>query len=154
MKKTLLIFIFRLFCVILFLYQSLVLWNEFSLKSTVSKTFKENHQKVPFPHFCLTTSLFNDHNFNKSLNFTHDEYVFGRWRTEDMAEEELFEFLGMQLHELIDKIKIRKTMNSLGDYYESHKIKVREDTVLEDHGLKLYRKDYYKSKHVFCLELQ
>ena len=154
MKKTLIIFGFRILCVTLFLYQSFILWNEFSLKSTVSKTSKESHQNVQFPHFCLTTSLFNDHNFNKSLNFTHDDYVSGRWRTEDMNEEELFEFLAMELHELIDEIKIRKTVNSLGDYYKPISIPVTKETNFEEHGLKIYRKDYYESKHVFCLELQ
>ena len=71
-----------------------------------------------------------------------------------MSEDELFEFLATKLHEMIDKIEIRKTVNSQGDFYEKHIVPVTENATLEEYGIKVIRKDYYsRSKHIFCLQL-
>ena len=154
MKKKVITLVFKLICFTLFFFKLFMIYDEYSEEPTVTNTFKEKHQNIKFPHICITTSHYVDHNFNYSLNFTHDQYVFGTWRTEDMSEEELFEFLALQLHDLIHGISVRKTVNDIGDFYEKVSLDITKDSNLEDIGFKVIRKDYYKAKHIFCLELQ
>lgn len=92
---------------------------------------------------------------NKTSNISHDDYVFGNWRTKKMTEHQLFELLSTHLHDMIDGINIKRFINSHGDFYESYSIPVTENTTFEEYGLKVVRKDYFsRNKQIFCLELK
>ena len=140
MKKKIFFSLFRISCLILFVNEVVVILNEYKSQKPISSVRNEKQEDHPKPLFCISTDEFNYENFNTSTNITFDEYSRGiKWRTDDMSEEELFNFLTPSLSNLIGKIKIAKNTDPLGDSYETFKIKVQGDQYIEVKVLNLSR---------------
>ena len=126
MTNKILSLLFRIFCVILFTVQVLNIMNEYGNQKPATIHSNERQEAYPRPLFCFSVNEFDNENFNTSANITFNEYTSGNWKTDDMTEEELFNFLTPKVSSLIKKIRIKKNTDPTGDSYESIDITIPE----------------------------
>ena len=143
--------IFRVFCWFLFLFEAWHCVEVYMQKRTVSNTYIGKQELHPKPHLCITTDRFNYDSFNNSLNISHEEYVKGRWRKNDLTAEQLWSFLTPDLHDLISKISVQKTLAAESEQYSTIHIPISDQTNLTANGLEIVVKDYYWHLRAHCL---
>ena len=128
MMKKIFFLLFRIICLILFVNQVVVIMKEYKNHKPVTSVRNEKQEGYPLPLFCISTDEFNYEDFNTTANITFDEYSRGKWRTtNNMSEEELFDFLSPSLSNLVGKIKIANNTDPVGDSYETFKIIIQGD---------------------------
>ena len=84
-------------------------------------------------------------------NLTKTEYQHGKWKIDNIGEDELFNLLAPNIKDLIREMEVKNTTNSEGDNYKKIIIKVHNETNFEDHGIEIKRKDYYKNLKTYCI---
>ena len=127
MEKKIFFLLFRILCLIVFVNQVVVIMKEYKSQKPVTSVRNEKQEDFPLPIFCISTDEFNYKDFNTTTNITFDEYSRGKWRTNNMSEEELFDFLSPSLSNLVGKIKIANNTDPVGDSYETFKIIIQGD---------------------------
>ena len=128
MTKKIFFLLFRISCLILFVNEVVVILSEYQDQKPVTNVRNEKQEDYPKPLFCFSTDGFDYENFNTTTNITFYEYARGiKWRTDDMSEEELFDFLTPNLSDLISKIKIAKNTDPVGDSYKPITIPIQGD---------------------------
>ena len=149
MKKLIIIaYIFRLSCLLIFLYQAWLSFVGFSEKKTFSDQKFVRQEMYPLPLICITTEEFHYSSFNNTFQITNDEYVEGKWKVDGLTERELWDFLSPKLPDLIEKVVIYKTLRNDSDTYSKQKISVDD---LPGFGVQIERKDYHSNPRIFCL---
>ena len=143
--------IFRVFCWFLFLFEAWHCVEVYMQKRTVSNTYIGKQELHPKPHLCITTDRFNYDSFNNSLNVSHEEYVKGRWRKNDLTAEQLWSFLTPDLHDLISKISVQKTLAAESEQYSTIHIPISDQTNFTANGLEIVVKDCYWHLRAHCL---
>ena len=143
--------IFRVFCWFLFLFEAWHCVEVYMQKRTVSNTYIGKQELHPKPHLCITTDRFNYDSFNNSLNVSHEEYVKGRWRKNNLTAEQLWSFVTPELHDLISKISVQKTLAAESEQYTSVHIPISDKTNFTANGLEIVVKDYYWHLRAHCL---
>ena len=149
-KLTLLLFSFRLFCLVIFIYQAWNSFDDYSEKRTLSDIGFTKQDKVPLPSICITTRKFSHVSFNSTFNITYGEYSDGKWKASGLSERELWESVSPKLPNLIEKIKFSKKIENDTERAEQIKISV-EDLNNSSSGVDIERKDYYMNPRIFCL---
>ena len=84
-------------------------------------------------------------------NLSLVDYQNGKWKIDNIGEDELFNFLAPNITDLIREIQVKNTTNSQGDNYTKIIIKVHNETNFEDHGIEIKRKDYYAHLKTYCV---
>ena len=102
----------------------------------------------------MTASKFDYANFNTSLNITYDEYEAGKWRMHSLNEEQLFDAVIPKLSDLVEKIRVDRIIEEIGDSYDSVKIDVNDATVLSDYGIDVIKKYYQNYLVNYCLDMR
>ena len=147
-KLTLLLFSFRLSCLVTFIYQAWNSFDDYSEKRTLSDIGFIKQDRFPLPSICITTKKFSHVSFNSTFNVTHDEYKKGKWKAGGLSEKELWEALSPKLPQLIEKIELQKKIEIDGE----RKAKIVSSVEnLSSSGVDIERKDYYKNPRIFCL---
>ena len=141
--RKLLVRIFRVFCWFLFLFEAWHCLEVYTQKRTVSNTYIGKQELHPKPHLCITTDRFNYDSFNNSINISHEEYIKGRWRKNGLTAEQLWSFLTPDLHDLISKISVQKTLAAESEQYNTIHIPISDKTNFTANGLEIVVKDYY-----------
>ena len=149
--RKLLVRIFRVFCWFLFLFEAWHCVEVYTQKRTVSNTYIGKQELHPKPHLCITTDRFNYDSFNNSINISHEEYIKGRWRKNDLTAEQLWSFLTPELHDLISKISVQKTLAAESEQYNTIHIPISDKTNFTANGLEIVVKDYYWHLRAHCL---
>ena len=153
-------YLFRILCCILFTYQAGFCIYEYVYQDVASKTTFENQELHPRPLVCVTSDKFEYENFNRSANISHDEYIKGRWRTEDLSEEDLFDFLAPDIFDLIKSMTIGKFLQKNGDNYTEEEVdfpveRIRKNKVhFVKHGIKILRIDHYYNMKTYCFNFR
>ena len=114
--------IFRLFCLLLFLYQAWIISESYLQKETFSQTRFLNSGDYPVPLICVTTKDFIYDGFNKSLNITHDDYAGGKWNFDGYSVREIWDFLSPDIEDLMSGVKIENKTTKYTDKYEKVRI--------------------------------
>ena len=127
MTKKIFFLLFRILCLIVFVNQVVVIMKEYKSQKPVTSVRNEKQEDFPLPIFCISTDEFNYEDFNTTANITFDEYSRGKWRTNNMSEEELFDFLSPSLSNLVGKIKIANNTDPVDDSYETFEIIIQGD---------------------------
>ena len=117
--KFLFFFLFRIFCYILFLHQATMTIMEFSSQKPSSNPKFDQQEHHPRPLVCLSTSKFDYHELNTRANITFNDYRWGRWKTDEFTEEELFNFLSANLSSLIRELRIYRNTDPFSNSYET-----------------------------------
>ena len=157
-RKKYSLYLFRILCCLLFTYQAGFCIYEYVNQDVASKTTFENQELHPRPLVCVTADRFEYQNFNNSANISHDEYKDGRWRTENLSEEELFNFLAPDIFDLINNMEIGKFLQKNGDNYTKIKFPVdrirkhKENFVKQ--GIKIQRIDHYYNMKTYCFNFR
>ena len=126
-KIILFFFMFRIFCCILFLYQAAMCLDEFVNQKPGSNPKYDKQEKHPIPLFCFSTSKFDFQELNTIANITFTEYRWGKWKTDQFQEEELFNVVSPKLSSLIKKIEIYRNTDQISDSYEKINIEIPEE---------------------------
>ena len=147
-KLTLLLFSFRLSCLVTFIYQACNSFDDYSQKRTLSDIGFIKQDIFPLPSICISTKKFSHVSFNSTFNVTHDEYKKGKWKDGGLSEKELWESLSPKLSELIEKIEVQKKIENDGE--RNAKV-VSSVEKLRSSGVEIERKDYYINPRIFCL---
>ena len=146
-KLTLLLFSFRLSCLVIFIYQAWISFDDYSEKRTLSDIGFIKPDRFPLPSICITTKQFSHVSFN---SITFGEYKDGKWKASGLSERELWESVSPKLPNLIEKIKFSKKIENDTENAEQIKISV-EDLNNSSSGVDIERKDYYMNPRIFCL---
>ena len=149
--RKLLVRIFRVFCWFLFLFEAWHCVEVYTQKRTVSNTYIAKQELHPKPHLCITTDRFNYDSFNNSLNISHEQYIKGRWRENELTAEQLWSFVTPELHDLISKISVQKTLAAESEQYSTIHIPISDQTNFSANGLEIVVKDYYWHLRAHCL---
>ena len=142
---------FRLFCLGIFTYQALQLFEDYSEKKTLADIRFIKQDKYPLPLICITTKQFSYDSFNNTFNITYDDIKKGKWKVDGLSEKELWDFLSPTLSDLITKIVVYKTLEIDSEKYSKVKISVEN---LPGFGVDIERKDYYAHPRIFCLSFR
>ena len=100
--------------------------NEFANQKPASNPKYDKQENHPRPLFCFSTSKFDYQELNPIANITFTEYRWGKWKTDKMAAEDLFNLLGANLSSIIEKIQIYRNTDPISDSYEKIDIPVPE----------------------------
>ena len=84
-------------------------------------------------------------------NLSLVDYQNGKWKIDNIGEDELFNFLSPNITDLIREIHVKNTTNSEGDNYNKTIIKVHTETKFEYYGIEIKRKDYYAHLKTYCI---
>ena len=114
--------IFRLLCLVLFLYQAWIISANYLQMETFSQTRFVRMEDFPVPFICVTTKDFNYDGFNSSLNITHDDYADGKWNFDGYSVKEIWDFLTPDIKDLMSGIKIENKTTKYADKYRLVKI--------------------------------
>ena len=150
-KIGILLFIFRLSCLLIFIYQTWYLFEVYSRKRTLSDIGFIKQDIYPLPSICITSKQFSYDSFNNTFNVTNDEYAKGKWKVYGLSEKELWDFLSPTLPNLIRKIEVYKILEYDSEKYSKVKISVKN---LPGFGVDIERKDYYYNPRIFCLSFR
>ena len=124
---------FRIFCFVLFLYQAAMSIDVFQNQKPSSNPKYENQENYPRPTFCFSKSKFDYSEVNTVANITFTQYRWGKWRTEDFTEEELFNYLSPTLSSMITKIQINRNTDPISNSYEKITIPIpKQNTNLKE----------------------
>ena len=106
--------------------------KEFLSQKPLSDPKYDLQEKHLRPLICLSTAKFNYQELDTKANITFTEYRWGKWKTDELEEEELFNLLSANLSSLIKRIKIYANTDHISSNYEKIKIDIPE----EDKNLK------------------
>ena len=84
-------------------------------------------------------------------NLSLVDYQNGKWKIDNIGEDELFNLLAPNIKDLIREMEVKNTTNSEGDNYKKIIIKVHNGTNFEEYGIEIKRKDYYKNLKTYCI---
>ena len=115
---------------------------------TVTKSSQEGQELHEFPMICLGPENLAENRTGK-VNMTPKDYWGGKWRTERMSEEEVYNNLSLNFGHLVEKVKITKTKMKYSRAYEKVII-TNED--MDMSGVRLDRSDYYWELKRNCLK--
>ena len=87
-------------------------------------------------------------------NLTKIDYRDGKWKIDNIGEDELFNLLAPNITDLIREMEVKNTTSSEGDEYKKIIIRVNNETNFEDHGIEIKRKDYYHHLKTYCISFQ
>ena len=147
-------YLFRLLCSVLFLYQAGFCIYEYTFQEVASKTYFENQENYPRPSICITTEKFKFADFNNSLNISHKEYIKGKWKVGNVTEEEMYDFLTPKFSDLVTKIEIGNLTKPVGDEYDKIILSVDESTNFEEEGIEIQQLGHYYHLKCYCLNLR
>ena len=150
-KLTIFLFLFRLTCFVIFLYQAWHLFEDYSKKKTLADIRYVKQDRYPLPLICITTKKFSYDSFNNTFNITTDDLIMGKWKVDGLSEIELWDFLSPTLPDLIDKIVVYKTLKSGAEKYLKVSISVKN---LPGFGVDIERKDFWYNPRIFCLSFR
>ena len=150
-RISILLFIFRLSCLLIFIYQTWYLFEVYSRKRTLSDIGFIKQDRYPLPSICITSKQFSYDSFNNTFNVTNDEYAKGKWKVYGLSEKELWDFLSPTLPNLIRKIEVYKILEYDSEKYSKVKISVKN---LPGFGVDIERMDYYYNPRIFCLSFR
>ena len=100
--------------------------EEFANQKPASNPKYDKQENNPRPLFCFSTSKFDYQEVDPIANITFTEYRWGKWKTDKMAEEDLFNMLSPNLSSIIDKIQIYRNTDPISDSYEKFNIPIPE----------------------------
>ena len=141
-----------LLCFLLFLYNGWHCVERYLQEETVTKNSLERQEQHPFPMFCISAGDFPIEKA-KSLNLTLRGYnIYGdAWRNDEIDEELVYNKLSFEFENIIEKIRIDKTLNSNSESYE--KVYINSlDAVTKDLGIEIKRADYYYELKRYCMK--
>ena len=145
-------FVFRLSCLVIFLYQAWISFEDYEEKRTFSNSRFTRQENTQLPQVCITAKAFEYDSFKNLLNITHDEYEDGKWKADGFSEKETWEFLSPNLTNLVEKFYVYKTLQNDSDKYS--KVKVSVDKNLdgyEKYGISIKQKNYRSNLKIYCL---
>ena len=137
-----------LFCMLLFCYNAWRCVDHYLLYETVTKSSQEGQELHQFPMICLGPETLAEERTRK-LNMTPKEYQDGKWRTERMGEQEVYNNLSLHLKDFVKKVRINKTKMKYSGKYEEVRI-ASED--LKMFGVQLSSSDYYWELKRTCIQ--
>ena len=114
--------IFRMSCLLLFLYQAWTISEGYLQMETYSQTRFVRREDYPVPLICVTTKDFIYDGFNNSLNITHDDYADGKWNFDGHSVKEIWDFLSPDIEDLMSGVKIENKTTKNTDKYAKVKI--------------------------------
>ena len=116
--------IWFLLCLVLFSYNAWRCVDQYLLFETVTKSSQGRQELHKFPLICLGPFGLSEERAAK-LNMTPKAFRQGGvWRTEQMAEEEVFANLSMGFSDLVENMRIDQTKMKNSDAY----LKVNADS--------------------------
>ena len=153
-KARCIMYLFRLLCSFLFIYQAGFCICEYTYQEVASQTHFENQEDYPRPMICLTTDKFMFKDFNDSMNISHKEYIKGKWKVGNVTEEDLYHFLTPKISDLVTKIEIGNLSKPAGDEYEKVILKVNEGANFAEEGIQIQQLGHYYHLKCYCLNLR
>ena len=91
---------------------------------------------------------------NQTLALTHNDYENGKWRNENLSEEELFETTSPEIFNLVKRVEIRNLTSQFSDAYDEITYNIDKDLDYETLGIEFSRTDYYVTLKTYCLSLK
>ena len=156
--KMIFIYIFRIFCVILFLYQAYKIGEEYVQEKTGTQISQTSQEMFPKPQFCISVPMLDySHDIldEKDL-ISFDEYENGKWLPKNSKEsaEQFFDRINPNFSDIVSEIQIEFQEESQGDKYYNKVLKNVSATELRKVGVSLVRCDYYWYLKCYCINLQ
>ena len=143
------IFLFKILCVVLFFYQACICLIQYLDQDSVSVRTHGKQEDYPRPQICV--ALHDIRMTNLSLPTNYEYKKFGKWTTNTFDANELYNLLSPTLPDIVDLITIRKLLTPISGEYTMVKIPTES---LEDHGIMIERKDYYYYLKTYCILLR
>ena len=145
------IFLFKILCVVLFFYQACICLIQYLDQDSVSVRTHGKQEDYPRPQICV--ALTDIRTTNLSLPTNNEYKKFGKWTTNTFDANELYDLLSPSFPDIVDLITIRKLLTPISGEYTI--VKIPTDTEnLEDHGIMIERKDYYYYLKTYCILLR
>ena len=136
-------------CFVLLSYQTWKCVDQYLQFHTVSRTSLERQELHDFPMICLASENFPAE-YVKSLNTTKRRYLAGEtWRTKQMNEEEMYNRLSFEFHDLVKTVRIDKTKKENSESYEKVYFEAKD---IANSGIDVLRLDYYHELKRYCLK--
>ena len=147
-KKDIILYLFKIFLLVLFIYQAYACLHDYVYQEPVTKT-QENTQGVAhLPIICISKKFRPNNLFNISL----EDYKKGHWKADGLTEEDLFQNLSEKLEDLtMDVIEVEKFVDK-GGQYENRFISLSNETDLKRNGIKSFELHYYYYLKTYCYE--
>ena len=101
--------------------------DEFMNQKPASNPKYDKQEKHPIPLFCFSTSKFEYQEMNTIANITFTDYRWGKWRTDDFQEEQLFNVVSPKFSSIIKKIQVYRNTDQISNSYEKINIQIPEE---------------------------
>ena len=114
------IFLFKILCVVLFFYQACICLIQYLDQDSVSVRTHGKQEDYPRPQICV--ALHDIRTTNLSLPTNNEYKKFGKWTTNTFDANELYDLLSPSFPDIVDLITIRKLLTPISGEYTIVKI--------------------------------
>ena len=153
MKYMFLLVIFRLTCVVLFLYQAGRCMQSFVNQEPATKDVQGRQEDFPRPQFCVSVNHFDFSNEYNDQDW--EKYKDGQWKMDQSSEEEFFIKVTPKLSDLVKYIEVENFSNPFGDAYQTTSFKIEDHVACANYEeIDVIRKDYYFVLRTYCIDFK